>query len=701
MAAVDTNEPTRFWKSVSHIQWRAGFYERLFQYLEKGFVPPLSKDQRRRLFKWAELFEITDGQLVLVTDVPFPSEAVLGPQMRTFRVLATQDVDNVIKEAYREETTGYRGVEALFQTLRRRFLNIYRKDVHRVLGNMESRRLGHLAKSGEQIPTPIISKRPMERVQIDLMSFPESFKTVNNGYLHVLVAIDHFTKFCLGAWPLKKKDALPIARHLQQCWSQFGPPERLTSDGAKEFMGFQLQRLAVEWGYSHIISEAYDKSQTSLVERMNRTLRVYIENRMSEQKTKIWWESLPFAVFGYNSTVARSIKMSPFNAMFRRHSNLGQQVDAVIRQRLNKSASRMVKAAERRYGRRKNLEEIRELDTVRVRTVTFPDEKRLSQSQISARAARRRMQTTEWSKTLYVVTAIQKERRGSERVEVVRYLLDNGKRYRRSDLKREDIERLIRPEAANVDRSYKGKGGLERARKRRKTKENYEASTEEEEEANGAAEEPTGVPVTAVEEELVSVHLLAFFPGSKFGLINAAFKVETARKLKSGKIEVTLPPGAGTNDVAHNDEDWQRIKTRKTDRDKVPDVVRVTEQEKDDLNQYMTSREIARAYPHRNLAYLGAFAEYRDIQTMPGNWFFLGENRDGQVFDARVTGRQRKHLGGKKYKTLGAYFEVVVGETETWLVGRSDLDTLLKANRSGEQAVGILKTPDNPIKRLK
>ena len=190
-----------------------------------------------------------------------------------------------------------------------------------------------------------------------------------------------------------------------------------------------------------------------------------------------------------------------------------------------------------------------------------------------------------------------------------------------------------------------------------------------------------------------------------FKLVNVGLEVDGAQPSGDGRFEITTPAGAGSNMQNHDDEDWARVSQRKADRDRVPGVLTVTRDDLESLRLF-TTRQMARDYRYKNLKYAPGFAAYRSVKAIPAAWFFPAEDpeqRKGQYFTAEVTGRRRRDMAGKKLKSLGAYFEVIVAAQETWLLPVAALDTLSKLHAKGGLAAVRAHTtpPAQPIRRFK
>ena len=81
--------------------------------------------------------------------------------------------------------------------------------------------------------TPIISRRCLDRVYIDLMDFTSQ---PDKGYKWVLQIKDHFSRI-IQLFPLKDKSSTKVAAALRTFITQYGRPRRFYSNNGGEFKG--------------------------------------------------------------------------------------------------------------------------------------------------------------------------------------------------------------------------------------------------------------------------------------------------------------------------------------------------------------------------------------------------------------------------------------------------------------------------------
>ncbi|KAF0160877.1 MAG: hypothetical protein FD157_4172 [Rhodocyclaceae bacterium] len=165
--------------------------------------------------------------------------------------------------------------------------------------------------------TPIPSKRPFERVHIDLVGPLANSK----GYRYILVMVDAFTKW-VEAIPLRDKSAETVAWAVLTTWvTRYGWMDRIHSDQGTEFENQVMHGLCDWAGTIKTRTTPYHPQGNGAVERVNRTIREAVTAICEEFGTK-WTDALPFALWSMRSAVSRTTGSTPYYLLFGREMRL-------------------------------------------------------------------------------------------------------------------------------------------------------------------------------------------------------------------------------------------------------------------------------------------------------------------------------------------------------------------------------------------
>lgn len=126
--------------------------------------------------------------------------------------------------------------------------------------------------------------------------------------------IDLFTKWAEArAVPDQKSGRL--IEFLKDTFNRFGFPQELIHDQGPNFMSKETQDFLHSHGIRSKNTSGYRPQCNGMVERLNRTLTVYLSKYVKENK-KNWDALLNEALSSYNKTVQKSTGKSPFNIVY-------------------------------------------------------------------------------------------------------------------------------------------------------------------------------------------------------------------------------------------------------------------------------------------------------------------------------------------------------------------------------------------------
>lgn len=170
---------------------------------------------------------------------------------------------------------------------------------------------------------PIVTSQPLELVCIDFLLVEPS-----EGYEHILVMTDHFTKFA-RAIPTKNESALTTARALYHNFiTVYGAPARILADQGRNFESKLIKELCSLTGTSKSRTTPYHAMGNGACERFNQTLLKMLGTLSRDKKAK-WKNFLPSMVHAYNCTPHEATGFSPYELMFGRKPSL--PIDAELK----------------------------------------------------------------------------------------------------------------------------------------------------------------------------------------------------------------------------------------------------------------------------------------------------------------------------------------------------------------------------------
>lgn len=155
---------------------------------------------------------------------------------------------------------------------------------------------------------PVIIKGLNDLFQADLVEMLP-YARVNKGYRYILVVINAFSKY-VWAYPVKRKTGQAVVDAMKKVLS-FSIPHNLQTDNGKEFYNKEFRLLMQKFNINHY--STFSSLKSSIVERVNRTLKNAMWKQFSLQGTYKWLEMLPTIVTNYNATKHRTIGLRPMD----------------------------------------------------------------------------------------------------------------------------------------------------------------------------------------------------------------------------------------------------------------------------------------------------------------------------------------------------------------------------------------------------
>ena len=160
----------------------------------------------------------------------------------------------------------------------------------------------------------ITPKCEFDILGMDLVKLPKSVE----GSRHVLVVMDHFTRFA-WAHPVKRKSAAEVMNAFLKTNVPTSRPRILLSDNGPEFKNALMDSYCKAMGITQHFCIPYRPQSDGTVERFNGSL-IGMLRCYSDESGGNWERFLPKVVDAYNSMVHPTTGAAPFVAMFKLES---------------------------------------------------------------------------------------------------------------------------------------------------------------------------------------------------------------------------------------------------------------------------------------------------------------------------------------------------------------------------------------------
>ena len=128
----------------------------------------------------------------------------------------------------------------------------------------------HLGKANRAPLKPIIVNKPWELIGIDVAG---PLKKTASGNSYVIIAVDYFTKFCVGK-AVPSFNAETTAKFIfEDVVCKLGSPKSVISDQGVNFKAKLFKKLCNLCGINPVNSSVYHAAGNGLVERMIKSMK--------------------------------------------------------------------------------------------------------------------------------------------------------------------------------------------------------------------------------------------------------------------------------------------------------------------------------------------------------------------------------------------------------------------------------------------
>ena len=266
---------------------------------------------------WDELY-ISDGLLVrnYTTKQGFSRQRIVIPQTL---------ISTLLQDIHSSPSGGHLGItRTTFRAKDRFFWPKMDECIRSFINNC--------VKCSQSKHDPTLTKAPLKSIEVSepfifwALDYMGPLPETAQGNRHILVLMDHFTKWC-EAFPTKDQKSSTVANVLvSRVFSRFGPPAVIHSDQGRNFESNLMHEIYNMMGVKKSRTTAYHPQGDGLVERQNRTLQEIISNFVSEHHNN-WDLWLDQAVFAYNTSIHESTGLSPYELVFGRPPRMPIEVE--------------------------------------------------------------------------------------------------------------------------------------------------------------------------------------------------------------------------------------------------------------------------------------------------------------------------------------------------------------------------------------
>ena len=216
---------------------------------------------------------------------------------------------------------GHHGVERTVQKVLRHLEakgqqpwdGIY-SDVSRFIRNCPfCQKMSHIKPIVNSKPFTLASRGPWERINIDAMGpFPET----PDGYQHIIVIIDCFTRF-VELLPARSTGAAEAKQAILSVIGRYGVPAEIVTDSGSQFRNETIKTMITMMGTTHSITLAYSKEENAMVERANKEVLRHLSALVYETRIKEdWIDFLPLVQRIINATPHGTTGVAPAQLLF-------------------------------------------------------------------------------------------------------------------------------------------------------------------------------------------------------------------------------------------------------------------------------------------------------------------------------------------------------------------------------------------------
>jgi len=136
----------------------------------------------------------------------------------------------------------------------------------------------------------------------------------SNGHRFILVAIDYFTKWVKAASYANVTKQVVVRFIKNHIICHYGVPNKIITDNGTNLNNKMMKELCDDFKIEHHNSSPYIPQMNGAVEAANKNIKKIVQKMVVTYKD--WHDMLPFALYGYRTSVRTSIGLTPFSLVY-------------------------------------------------------------------------------------------------------------------------------------------------------------------------------------------------------------------------------------------------------------------------------------------------------------------------------------------------------------------------------------------------